>query len=274
MPSAKRYSKLLPLFFVDMNVYSYFILILITIICITMQTLNINRQIERFENTLPKNIQMYVINLDRNHERYANFVETCKKVMNNAEIQRFSAVDGNDLSYKELEDIVAPPILQGIKDIDATQKRTSDEQMTRGMVGCYLSHIRIYEQNFDKSNIVFIFEDDGKFDVNVYDIAMNFKDIPDDWDIILLGTVRIFSYIQHSESWKRIYDFWGTQGYIINDNGMKKMLQYYKPMQNQIDFRIGELSKNNLLNVYAYKDNLVYQCSNSTDVQMNIVKTD
>jgi glycosyl transferase family 25 len=237
-----------------------------------MQSLNINLQIERFDNALPNNIQLYVINLDRNQERYANFVENCKNVMNNVQVERFSAVDGNDISYKELEDIVAPHILQGINDIDRTHKRISDEQMTRGMVGCYLSHIRIYEQNFDKSNIVFIFEDDGKFDANVFDIAMNFKDIPDDWDIILLGTVRIFSYIQHSESWKRVYDFWGTQGYIINDKGMKKMLQYYKPMQNQIDFKMGELSKNNLLNVYAYKDNLVYQCSSFSDVQMSVAK--
>ena len=254
-----------------MNIYLYFILFIIIIICIVLQSSKIN--IEKFNNFEKRNIEMFVINLDRNSERYNQFIENYKRTMDKTLITRFSAVDGNALSYKELEEVVSPYILQGIKDIDATHQRTSNEQMTRGMVGCYLSHIRLYEQNVDKNNLVLVFEDDAKFDINLYDMITNFKEVPDDWDILLLGTVQIFNHSNYSESWKKVYEFWGTQGYLINNNGMKKMLQYYKPMQHQIDFRMGELAKNNLLNIYSYKDNLIYQCAKYSDVQMSVVKT-
>jgi glycosyl transferase family 25 len=249
-----------------------FILILLIFISITLQ-LKVQNIQENFQ-TESLSISVYVINLDRNKERYDLFMENYNKLMPEIPIERISAIDGNTLSYKELEDIVSPDVLNGIKHIDNTGERLSLKQLTRGMIGCYLSHIKIYENNINQSNLVLIFEDDAKFDINIHDFIKDLKNIPDDWDIILLGTVQIFNYtdINQESSFKRVNKFWGTQGYLINNSGIQKMLKYYKPINNQIDFIMGELSTNNLLNVYAYKDNIIYQSSIYSDVQMLVKK--
>lgn len=258
-----------------MYLYS-FILILIIFVSIILQLKIQHRALtEHFQtDSNPFSLSTYVINLDRNKERYELFMENYNKLMPETPIERISAVDGNALSYKELEDVVSNEVLDGIKHIDNTGERITDKQLTRGMIGCYLSHIKIYEKNINQSNLVLVFEDDAKFDINIHDFIKNLKNIPDDWDIILLGTVKIFRYTDTNNegSFQKVAEFWGTQGYLINNSGMQKMLQYYKPINNQIDFRMGELSTNNLLNVYAYKDNIVYQSSRYSDVQMLVKK--
>jgi glycosyl transferase family 25 len=249
--------------------YAYsFVLLLLILVSIALQTKRCTLR-EHFDIE-PKQISTYVINLDRNEERYRLFMKNYNNIMPENAIERISAIEGNSLSYKELEDVVSSEVLNGIKHIDSTGERLSDKQLTRGMIGCYLSHIKIYESNVNSSNIALVFEDDAKFDINISDFIKNLKELPNDWDIILLGTVQKFSYSMYSESFYNVYEFWGTQGYIINNSGMQKMLQYYKPISNQIDFKMGELCKNKLLNVYAYKDNIVYQSSQYSDVQMPV----
>jgi glycosyl transferase family 25 len=249
--------------------YAYsFVLLLLIVVSIVLQTKRCI--IHEHFNTESKQISAYVINLDRNTERYKLFMENYNNIMPENGIERISAVEGNSLSYKELEDVVSSEVLNGIRHIDSTGQRLSDKQLTRGMIGCYLSHIKIYEMNVNHSDIVLVFEDDAKFDININDFIKNLKELPDNWDIILLGTVQKFSYSIYSDSFYNVYEFWGTQGYIINNSGMKKMLQYYKPINVQIDFKMGELCKNKILNVYAYKDNIVYQSSQYSDVQMQV----
>ena len=58
--------------------------------------------------------------------------------------------------------------------------------LTRGEVGCYLSHVKAWnlmiEQGLDKALIC---EDDIIWRSDTHDIADNFmKEVPDDWDII------------------------------------------------------------------------------------------
>ena len=259
-----------------MYLYSFILIFLIFISIILQIKIHHTSGLTEHFQADSKPLSTYVINLDRNKERYELFMENYNKLMPETPIERISAVDGNALSYKELEDVVSLEVLDGIKHIDNTGERIADKQLTRGMIGCYLSHINIYAKNVNQSNLVLIFEDDAKFNINLSDFIKGFKNIPDDWDIILLGTVQIFEYGNENQSdlFRKVTKFWGTQGYLINNSGMQKMLKYYKPINNQIDFRMGELSANNLLNVYAYKDNAIYQSAKYSDVQMVVKKSE
>lgn len=249
----------------------YYIVLLIFIICILLVTSLRYHHIEQFEN-IEKSMYQYVINLDRNAERYQNFLSKYQQHMN-GNINRFSAVDGSKLSYENLQMIVSPDVLEGIKRIDVTGKRESDKQLTRGMIGCYMSHLELYKYALkNDNNIIMVFEDDAYIDRDLTEFLQNLNEFPIDWDILVLGYVRIFTEKPYSYSWSRLYDFWGTQAYIINKYGMEKMLRNSYPIINQIDHMMSAFAKQDILKIYAYKSNLVPQNSKYSDVQMLVSK--
>jgi len=227
---------------------------------------------ESFENQ--KEIYSYVINLDRNTERYDKFTNICNQHMPSTRVERFSAVDGNKMTYEELQQIVSEKVLDDIKAIDTTGKRVDDSQLTRGMIGCYMSHLNLYQKALaEHQDIILVFEDDASFQIDLIKLINDLNEFPADWDILLLGTIRIFDTNPYLNSWNRVYKFWGTQGYIINKNGMTKMLNQSVPISQQIDHNMGYFSQQGLLNVYAYKDNVITQNSRYSDVQMVVDKS-
>lgn len=250
----------------------YHIILLVILVSILLLTCLKYHFTECFENEQSQ-IYPYVINLDRNRERYEKFLEKYNQYMKNTTIQRIAATDGSKLSYELLEQTVAPEVFEGIKNIDKTGKRQNDIQLTKGMIGCYISHLFLYKTALEKKhNIVLVFEDDAFVDRDLMKFLQELKEYPSDWDILLLGYVRIFKENLHSDSWTRVYDFWGTQGYLINKKGMEKMLKKSYPIKNQIDHMMGDFARQGLLNIYGYKNNLVKQNSIYSDVQMPISK--
>lgn len=251
-------------------------IIIILVWIFIVYILQIQRHIECFEDKsespkLPE-IHAYVINLDRNAERYDTFVTLCNTYIPSTHVERFAAVDGTQLQYDEIKEIVTEDVLNGIISIDSTQKRTDDSQLTRGMIGCYLSHLKLYKKALEMNqDLVLVFEDDAAFQVDLMKILSDLNEFPVTWDILLLGTIHIFDQKPYSKSWNRVFKFWGTQGYIINKNGMTKMLENSIPITKQIDHIMGYLSEQGILNVYAYKDNLVTQKSRYSDVQMRVM---
>ena len=148
-----------------------------------------------------------------------------------------------------------------------------------GPLACYLSHLRgmIYGyQNFKDYTI--ICEDDINI-VNTKNIEQCLKEIPSDWDIVLLNAIP--KYKKFTDPWYKyqpIYDhpynpdkvkgvFHSTHFYIINNKCLPFLFQNLYPITDQVDVLISELVHK--LNIYNIPET-VYQHNLATNTQNNL----
>ena len=77
---------------------------------------------------------IYVINMDKDTERLNNIYKECNK--NNIKFERFTGVDASKLSIKEKNNYVT---------------KFCQNFCTNSMIGCGISHIKIYEDVIKKN---------------------------------------------------------------------------------------------------------------------------
>lgn len=171
----------------------------------------------------------YVVNLDRREDRWTVF----KKRAEQASIEecwtrkyrRFPAIDGKKLrSTRQLRRIFDP----------------NNYNWTRGVIGCALSHIRLWCDLVNGSeNGLVVLEDDVQFcplfKTKLAVVYNDSKQIPD-WDIIELGTSRRSVVEDQPYKMPKLhkkntaesfsYSYGGNIGYMISRNGALKMLEY------------------------------------------------
>jgi len=215
---------------------------------------------------------IYVINMDKDTERLNNIYKECNK--NNIKFERCTGVDASKLSIKEKNNYVT---------------KFCQNFCTNSMIGCGISHIKIYEDVIKKNyNNVLILEDDIYFIKN-FQKKLNsiLEELPKDYDILYIGAVGlsnkkisfdfnlIFKLISNKNNkqdtnYKNIFCPifpLGTHGYIISNKGCKKILKMFNKVNYHIDFQINYNNKN--LNTYASTKKLVHQNwkdSNNSDM--------
>tara|TARA_Y100000590_G_scaffold171157_1_gene195781 strand:+ start:4237 stop:5013 length:777 start_codon:yes stop_codon:yes gene_type:complete len=186
--------------------------------------------------------KMYVINLKKNLKRYNDFMINASEA--NINVSRFDATYGIELSEND-------PYIK---------KYFSDNiNLTKPQLGCAISHIRIWEDavknNYD---IVVIFEDDAIIPLDFKEkINIIFKQLPEDWDMLLLGINS--GYCKKYNQENNLLKFekggfffnkinkgnWGLFAYVINIKFIKELLK--QKITNTIDCYIR--------NKYYYNDN-------------------
>jgi len=221
-----------------------------------------------------KKIKSFVINLTKNKNRLNIFVNNyMKSDIYIISLERLNAINGKEIDIKLF---VTDEAYNQISNAEKYGYRLRHYELTRGAVGCFLSHTSLfYKLLSERDDIEYylIFEDDAiiypKFIELLYKLLVN---SPDDWDIILLGTIReVVS--QESTLYNKIDTWWGMHGYIINKRGAKKIIDEINKknkIDQQIDGMISLMCKNNKLNVYATKVNFVNQLHSGTDIQLPI----
>jgi len=216
--------------------------------------------------------ETYLINLDKRKERLDNFTEQYETsdLEGHKPFKRVEAVDGSTI---ELMGVVAPEIEDGIKRIEKTGLRTDQPQMTRGMIGCYKSHYKVWDEIYKSGKPYgLVFEDDAEMDKDLYKKTAEHLDFPDNWDVILLGYVSLMDYENGPRpGLLQVRDFWGLHGYLISRRGVANMMLYRDmPISLQIDIFMSKLASENKLRVYAIDPPLVHQGNFGTDLQMRI----
>ena len=235
--------------------------------------LNDEKQFSEKVPSLNLNMKTYVINLDRRPDRWEAFQKHEEPKYLNYE--RFSAIDGSKLENGEQ--------LQRIFD-------GNDYNMREGMVGCAMSHIKLYIELVNSSYEFFcIFEDDIEFVPNFKEKFLHlYKNLPPDWDMCYLGhhlwnkSEEYFdkTALPTSERWDTIkslkYSIGGTGGYIISKKGANAMLEFINVvgMTNGIDTMQQKAA--DTLHIYYCKPHLIYsenytqnnKCD--TDIQYNL----
>ena len=207
--------------------------------------------------------KIYLINLEYRKDRLNKFNETFFNSDISINYNHFKAIDGKNIN---INNYVTDKTLKEINEIEKTGYRKYHYQLTRGAIGCYLSHTNIWKDILD-NNIKngLILEDDIIIPKEFNNLLnKNIKYIPDDYDIILLGYKCIdcnskLNYI-------KVNKFWLMHSYIITKKCIEKIYNKMFPIKQQIDSELSDLSQE--LNIYATKENIVFNYISDTDIQL------
>lgn len=215
--------------------------------------------------------KIYLINLKRRPDRLEAFMDSYKKTdLKKNPLIKFSAIDGSSLNMSTI------PITElaqlEMKQLQTTGFRHKHYQLTKGAIGCYLSHLKIWEHAYlNKYNSVLVFEDDARPPPNTLQtIRKVYDSFPKDWDIILFG-IHCHECDEHKQ-FRKVKRFILLHTYMISYKGIEKILNFKSlfPISQQLDAYLSEMSGE--LNIYATKHNIVNQSNSRTDIQAPILK--
>jgi GR25 family glycosyltransferase involved in LPS biosynthesis len=221
-----------------------------------------------------QNTKCHVINLDKNIERLSRFIKSYyESDLNEITITRFNAVNGREINIQKY---VNKNTYDRIDRIETDKYRLYHYELTRGAVGCFLSHMEIYKKLVQDNDVDYyiVFEDDVLIPKKcIHNIENYIANAPDNWDILLLGTsmnVTIDNYVMY----KKIKSFWGLHSYVIRKSGARKFLEEMKKQKYihmQIDSMMSIMAGYGKLDIYMTRVNLFgFQPESKTDIQIPV----
>ena len=177
-------------------------------------------------------------------------------------VVRHEAIDGRTLDVDALyrQGIVTEHALQNINNV---QQRVEAIVMTRGALGCYLSHLDIWQSFVDDDEhdgghgeeAVLVLEDDVRLSP-LFRTTMDTVRLPKEYDIVYLsfpdfgrrttfgttaasasgtGPTNNFQKPTQAAVQRVLGDNWGTGGYVLSRRGARTLLQHAYPLNEQID---------------------------------------
>ena len=170
-------------------------------------------------------MKAFIINLEKDIERKEDIVSQC--IAFNLDYTVIPAVDGRKLSEEELSKLIDPEKSKG---------------MTRGEIGCSLSHYNIYKKIVD-GNIEYalILEDDAQLEHNLAKaLELLEKNLFDTPTIILLGpinkhTTRNNQPLSDDFRLVNVMEAALSHGYFINKSAAKKLISFLYPIWLEAD---------------------------------------
>ncbi|KAM9719037.1 procollagen galactosyltransferase 2-like [Menidia menidia] len=178
--------------------------------------------------------EIFLVNLKRRSDRRERMLSSLAVLGINATL--VEAVDGKALTSSRLQ-AMGIDMLPGYKD------PYSDRVLTRGEIGCFLSHFNIWKQVVQRElQQVLVLEDDVRFEPRFYSrMAAIMSDVQRaelEWDLIYVGRKRL--QVKEPENWVKGvsnlvhpgYSYW-TLGYGLSLTGAKKLLRA-KPLNKML----------------------------------------
>lgn len=214
---------------------------------------------------------VYLINLDRNHDRLVTFLKMYwNSDLGHRSFFRMSAVDGKTL---KLSDFVTSTAFGEIAYAEKTGHRLKHYQLTRGGVGCYMSHMMILKHFVDSGReLALVFEDDALFTQQVSrDITAALRDVPGDWDMLVFGpTCNKCENV--SAKLVRVQRWWGTHCVLVSRKGAQKIMAHISDerIQQQIDAVYGDMVAAGKLVVYGVPDVVKQNAAFPTTIQVPV----
>jgi len=123
-------------------------------------------------------VPVLVVNLDRSPERWDSCQEEFAR--EHVKVERFPATDGKAMSEQEIAAVATGP---------------AQWFCTKGMLGCFLSHRRIWQKVVDEQlPAVVVLEDDVRLMPQFGDkLRRLISELPEDWEVCLLGAIGCIS---------------------------------------------------------------------------------
>jgi GR25 family glycosyltransferase involved in LPS biosynthesis len=209
-------------------------------------------------------MQLFYVNLDYRQDRNQSIHTQLKSLIKTISYIRFNACKGNDETLNQLLDNQFISISNYISVLSE-----NNSFMTRGTVGCFLSHYELFKYSVEKNQILIILEDDVfiHHDIEKY-IINGLHSIQQTFDIIYLGQPMNrweSNKTDYNEYFWKIKDgYYGTFGYIIHPHYALFLINQLKSIENHIDNMILDLNIKFEKTVLLFKILLV-----NTDVMPN-----
>jgi GR25 family glycosyltransferase involved in LPS biosynthesis len=249
-----------------------FIYLLILFIIILFILTNTYSKFNNTELFTDADFNVYVINLKKNTERLDSFMnEYNKSDLKNMPLIVYPAVVGKEL---DLINYVTPAAYKQILTTEVLKNRRFHYELTRGAVGCYLSHLNIWK-NIAESDKKFglIFEDDVMIATDFYArLQVGLSHVPNDWDIYTCGIMCLKCDIK--SNYISVNRFWGLHGYIVRKESATIIYnELNKLINKQIDAELSLLIKYGKIKIYGINPIIVAQNGNfGSDIQVPVDK--
>jgi GR25 family glycosyltransferase involved in LPS biosynthesis len=217
--------------------------------------------------------KVFVINLKKDKERYNKFLSIYNNSdMNKFPVTRYEAVEGDKQDVKSL---LTPKALDELNMISIYGFRTAHYQISKGGVGCFLSHLNLAKQLLTETTVdnYLIFEDDTNIFSKPYEhISHYMQNVPDDWDYIMFYVIRLEGNKVNND-FAKPNAFWGMNCYFINKKGAKKFVDEVErtKIDGQIDSYMARMSQKNKLNIYVCIHQFIEANSIYSNIQSHLV---
>ncbi|XP_066126159.1 procollagen galactosyltransferase 1 isoform X2 [Saccopteryx bilineata] len=169
--------------------------------------------------------EVFMINLKRRQDRRDRMLRALQA--QEIQFQLVEAVDGKAMNTSQVEAL-------GIQMLPGYQDPYHGRPLTKGEMGCFLSHYNIWKEVLDRGlQKSLVFEDDLRFEIFFKRRLMNLmRDVQReglDWDLIYVGRKRM--QVEHPEkAVPRVrnlveadYSYW-TLAYVISLQGARKLM--------------------------------------------------
>lgn len=199
--------------------------------------------------------KVYCINLDRRPDRWAQTLSECERV-GLSNVERVSAVDGRDLQLDHAS------------------------MQFKGRIGCAKSHLNVLERIRDLSlpatSKVLILEDDVQFTSD--GSFMDFTGVPEDWDMLFLGSNSKRSPVESYPGVVRLYRPLTTHAYIVNPRSADVLIPLVRASMERwtrnmndtaVDVVYAEWSVNHP--VYGFRKTYATQRPSVSDIEQKFV---
>lgn len=190
----------------------------------------------------------------------------------------FEAIDTREEKWTKYRNMIKESSFQKLITNNLLNTREYHHDLTSGAVGCFLSHLHIYQYIINHNlKYSLILEDDTKPTISNYKEYLQhlFLYTPEDADIILLHYIlpRVSKYnintinIALSKVEPKKFQFWCLDSYIITRKGAKKILDNFDKITMQIDSFLAKLYREGKINIYITNKQYTTQSDNKTDIQ-------
>jgi len=211
-------------------------------------------------------IPTYCINLERRTDRW-NLLKAQPGFKEFKSIERYIGVDGKLIDIKEDTRIS----FLTKRNILLNTRRAHEELSTAGGVGCYLSHVSLWQKFLKESSapVALIFEDDIQLPAGVTQLVQSFFDAspvlsdPSQWDICILSQhpspiyTKIAKPFQNSSTVFQFERFVSLAAYMITRRGVERVLPHLFPIESHIDGFLSAASSLHMLDVVGPKKQIL-----------------
>lgn len=198
-------------------------------------------------------VKIYVINLKRRPEKKQRMIDQFEKQnIPSSIIEWIEAVDGNELTEEYLNE-------NGIK-LYPWYDPFSNRALTKGEVGCALSHLNVWEKIVKSDDAGIVLEDDAKLCDNfLFELMDRLQKIDIDYDFMYLGRKKMTpDVIELKDEMVTIpgKSYWAI-GYLLKPSGASILLNpnnNYKQNLIPVDEYIPLVYEQNSVENYTVKD--------------------
>lgn len=215
---------------------------------------------------------VYVINLPGATARMNTFLKAydTTDLSRTHGIIRYEGVVGKNIPIAEY---VSTKALYEILRAERLRYRQKHYELTRGGIGCFLSHSRLWRSILDTDkDIALIFEDDCFMAQNIHQLLYH-TSMPSDADMLLLGYF-CNKCLPTACGVQQVKKFFGLHAYMLTRKGIQKILNNpkMKEISKQIDAVLSDMIRDGELTVYALPQPAAWQNGMPTTIQMQLRK--